>query len=332
MSISRSYHSATLLPSGKVLVAGGYTGGLNSTALATTELFDPLTHTWSAAAPMGAPHAAHTATLLKNGKVLVVAGRSTGGDSTTAELYDPARNSWSTAGNITVARTGHTALLLRSGKVLVWGGFGPAGENPPAELYDPVTIRWSVMQGTSEHFINEATALGDGRVLALGDIQNYNFQFAGIFDANSGVWTHATRPPISMASSVLLGSGKVLFYGNYAPGDSRAAEEYDPTTDTWSSTSPMGIALFGQPILLRDGRVLVAGSARTIEPGCGSGCPNSEAFDPSDEKWTLTKLMSMDRGEQTMTVLADAMVLAAGGFMPPNPDPTATSEVFDPGG
>src|SRR6202035_97654 len=105
MSTSRSYHSATLLPSGKVFVAGGYTGGFSSAVLASTELFDPAKNTWSAAAPMLKPHAAHAATLLKSGKVLVVAGRSTGGDSNAAELYDPVSNSWSSAGSIAVART-----------------------------------------------------------------------------------------------------------------------------------------------------------------------------------------------------------------------------------
>lgn len=330
MATSRAYHSATLLTSGKVLVAGGYTGGFNGNAVASTELFDPLTNTWFPAAPMLMPHAAHTATLLKNGEVLVVAGRSSGGDSTAAELYDPVRNSWSSAGNITVARTTHTALLLRSGKVLVWGGFGPAGVNPPAELYDPGTNSWSVIPHTDEHFINNAILLRNGRVLVLGDIQNYSFQFAGIFDPQTGVWASTARPPMSGARSMLLGDGNVLFSGNFAPGNSRAAEEYDPITDKWSATSPMAFALFGQSVLLRDGRVLVAGSAQNVEPGCGSGCPNAEVFNPSDGKWTVTKPMSIERGEETMTLLADGRVLVAGGFMPPNPDTNATAEIFDP--
>jgi hypothetical protein len=302
-----------------------------STGLASTELFDPATNTWSAAAPMSAPRAAHTATLLKNGKVLVVAGRSTGGDSTTAERYDPVRNAWSSAGNITVARTTHTALLLRSGKVLVWGGFGPAGVNPPAELYAPDTNSWSVVPGTSEHFINVSIVLQDWRVLALGDIQSSNFQFAGILDPDSGVVANATRPAISMARAVALDSGKVLAYQNYAPGDKHAAELYEPRTNTWSLASQMSIALFGPGIVLRDGRVLVTGSAMIDEPGCGTGCPNADVFDPSVGKWTLTKPMSTDRGEHTVTLLADGRVLVAGGFVPPNSDTIATSEIFDPG-
>src|ERR1700682_2434870 len=331
MSTSRGGHSATLLPSGKVLIAGGNTGGFVSAGLASTELFDPATNTWSAAAPMNRPHAGHTATLLKSGKVLVVAGRSTGGDSNAAELYDPVTNSWSSAGSIAGARTSHAALRPRNGKVRVWGGFGPAGANPPAELYDPATNGWSVVPGTSAHFINVAIVLEDGRVLALGDIQNSNFQFAGILDPDSGVVTNAARPAISMARAVLLNSGKVLAYQNYAPGDKRATELYDPRTNTWSLISRMSIALFGPGIVLRDGRVLVTGSAKIDEPGCGTGCPNAELFDPLAGKWTLTKPMSNDRGEQTMTLLADGRVLVAGGVVPPNPDTIALTEIFDPG-
>lgn len=328
MSTARSYHSATLLPSGKVLVAGGYTGPLGSIGLASAELFDPATSTWTAAAAMHAPRAAHTATLLNNDKVLVVAGRSTGGDSTSAEIYDPIANSWSPAGNIKVARTSHKALLLRNGRVLVWGGFGPAGVHPPAELYDPGTNTWSVMPGTDEHFISEATLLSDGRVLAMGDMQNWRFQFAGIFDPISDVWTHAALPPSAVASSVRLGDGKVLF--SATSGSGRAAAIYDPTSDSWTATSSMSMGMFGQSILLRDGRVLAAGSAMNAEPGCGAGCPNAEIFDPIANAWTLTKPMTVDRGEQTMNLLADGRVLVAGGFIPPNPDSTAMCEIFDP--
>jgi hypothetical protein len=280
--------------------------------------------------PMRAPRAGHTATLLKNGKLLVVAGRAAG-DLTSAELYDPVRNSWSAAGNISAARTGHTALVLRGGKVLVWGGSGPAGHYLPAEVYDPDSNGWSVVPGT-EYNIRMAIVLADGRVLALGDAQNWTFQFSRIFDPDSRAWTDAARPSFGMAQSILLGSGKVLFYQNYDPGAGILAQQYDPKSDTWSAVSPMSIALFGPPVLLRDGRVLVAGSARTLVHGCSAGCANAEVFDPSTGKWSLIQPMTIERGEHTMTVLADGKVLVAGGAIPPNGGTQAASEVFDPAG
>jgi len=85
MASARGAHTATLLPSGKVLVAGGYNGG---NYLASAELYDPASGTWSAAAPMASVRAEHTATLLNNGQVLVLGG-SNGSPLSSAALYTP---------------------------------------------------------------------------------------------------------------------------------------------------------------------------------------------------------------------------------------------------
>ncbi len=84
------FHTATLLPSGKVLVAGGVKGG-SSPPLAAAEVYDPALGTWSAAGSMALPRYHHTATLLKNGQVLVSGGASNSGYLATAEVYDPGK-------------------------------------------------------------------------------------------------------------------------------------------------------------------------------------------------------------------------------------------------
>ena len=71
LSTARYSHTATLLPNGKVLVAGGIDGIY---VLSSAELYDPATGTWTATLNMGDPHGRHTATLLPNGKVLVAGG------------------------------------------------------------------------------------------------------------------------------------------------------------------------------------------------------------------------------------------------------------------
>ena len=124
MKRGRNYHTATLLPDGKALVAGG----AQSPSATSAELYDPKTDTWTDTGAMRAGHAFHTATLLHNGKVLVASG-------TTAELFDPASKTWSRTGPMRRARSGHTATLLPDGAVLVTGGGG--GEKvASAELYD----------------------------------------------------------------------------------------------------------------------------------------------------------------------------------------------------
>jgi hypothetical protein len=132
LNIPRFLHTATLLPNGKVLVAGGDSG---SGELSSAELYDPATGTWSATGSLNTARSQHTATLLPNGKVLVAGGEGPGGVLRSAELYDPISGTWSNTGNGTARRV-HTATLLPNGKVLVAGGQGISGNLTSADLYD----------------------------------------------------------------------------------------------------------------------------------------------------------------------------------------------------
>ncbi len=335
MKTARDYHTATLLRNGKVLVAGGYTGPLGSVVLGSTELYDPVTNRWIEAAPMLIPHASHTAALLPDGKVLVASGRSSVGDTVEAETYDPANNVWSKAGNLAAARTSATAIVLSSGKVLVIGG--NAGANPPAELYDPAANSWSRLPNTSQHQINVAALLSNGKVLVLGDESNWSYQFSATYDPRSNTWSSIGRPPISLASAVQLGNGKVLFVRNPAPNsDSRRTELYDPALDAWHDAARMEInGVWGTATALPGGRALVAGgplSGGIMACDPGGSCPNAEVYDPAKDAWTVTSGMATSRGEHTATLLANGKVLIAGGFVPPDPDMTATAEIYDPTG
>ena len=116
-------HTATLLPSGKVLVAAGQnsSGYLSSAQLydpTSGDLGDPGPGSWSSTGLLGTEHSSHTATLLPTGQVLVAGGQ--GGGS--AELYDPATGRWAATGSMGTALSSHTATLLPSGQVLVAGG------------------------------------------------------------------------------------------------------------------------------------------------------------------------------------------------------------------
>jgi hypothetical protein len=128
MTVPREGHAATLLPSGRVLVTGGF-------GLAAAELYDPATGTWSPTGSMSIPRENHTMTLLPTGKVLVAGGtNSEGRDTRPAELYDPDTGQWTTTGAMLDDRELHTATLLPTGKVLVVGGYGLPGPLASAEL------------------------------------------------------------------------------------------------------------------------------------------------------------------------------------------------------
>src|SRR5919202_951469 len=159
MVVSRNVHTATLLPGGQVLVTGAFAAfryarpGTPNEIGRTTERYDPATGRWTQAAPMQTPRAFHTATPLRDGRVLVAGGDIVGGrvpeTPSTAEIFDPATGAWTPVAPRVVARVGHAAALLPDGRVLVSGGGGPAGDGrwefatATAELFDPGTGRWA---------------------------------------------------------------------------------------------------------------------------------------------------------------------------------------------
>jgi hypothetical protein len=151
-----------------VLVAGGYND--TSGHLASEELYDPTSGTWSATGSLATGRFLHTETLLPNGKVLVAGGEnSTPPFSTSAELYDPASGTWTTTGSLNTTRAyGDTATLLPNGKVLVAGGAGPP-TLASAELYDRASGTWSATGslGTAR-YNHTATLLPNGKVLVAG--------------------------------------------------------------------------------------------------------------------------------------------------------------------
>jgi hypothetical protein len=118
-----------------MLAGGDNTGGAQ---LASAELYDPVTETWSFTASLNTARTQHTATLLLDGEVLVAGGfNSTDGAIVSAELYDPVTGSWTVTGSLNTGRWLHTATLLANGEVLVASGRIVAVWTESAELYHP---------------------------------------------------------------------------------------------------------------------------------------------------------------------------------------------------
>ncbi|CAF4854383.1 unnamed protein product, partial [Rotaria sp. Silwood2] len=85
----------------------------------------------------------HTASVLKNGKVLVTGGMYNSEYLNSTELYDPSTGNWTSAGNMNSGRQSHTESVLTNGTVLVVGGFNGTNLLNSAELYDPSTETWT---------------------------------------------------------------------------------------------------------------------------------------------------------------------------------------------
>ncbi len=302
MVAGRSDHIAVRLPDGRILVAGGRSDG--RTGLATAELYDPSTGTWTATGSMTVGRFAHTAVLLADGRVLVVGGvpfNFSCADppiSTSAELYDPATGTWTSTGSLSVGRASAVAVVLADGRVLVAGGGRCGVMRNQAELYDPATGVWTNTGNMSEVRGSPAgVRLADGRVLVAGG--------AGAF------------PFASLAS----------------------AETYDPTTGAWTPTGAMhdprmwtsddeSAANFLMP--LPNGRILAAGGLnRCSLSGCDLAfLATAEVFDPASGSWSSTGSLATDRYRHQLAVLPDGRVLAAGGRT--GSAIVGTAELYDP--
>jgi N-acetylneuraminic acid mutarotase len=329
--------STTKLANGQMLLVGGPSP---STAGASTftQIFNPATNTWSVAAPLNTAREYHTATLLQNGKVLVV-----GGDSTidytlyfppmyppvlaSVELYDPATNAWTTEASLITGRTAHTATLLPNGKVLVAGGVDSNGVLvTTAEIYDPNANTWAAA-GTliTPRYQHTATLLNTGKVLLAGGNSNpissltaTPLNAAELYDPAANSWTATPNMPLSVAapSSILLSNGTVVLAGGVGvvPGIGTIGPipgvlSYTPSTNSWSQLAAMNYQRSqNAATLLSNGQILVTGIGLN-----GYGSVRSEIYTPSSNTWTNGAPLNLPRGLHTSTLLDDGRVMIVGG-------------------
>jgi len=236
------------------------TGSSNSIEVATNSNV----HGFQATGDMGTERAAHTATLLANGKVLVAGGFNSTDNLATAELFDPATGTFTAAGAMTELRSQHTATLLTNGKVLLAGGT----VDNAAELFDPATGSFALTGAmiTGDLMAPTATLLNDGTVLITGgfNFDDGTFASAELYNPATGTFTATgdMTQPRANHTATLLDNGKVLVTGGF---DAQAhtvatAELFDPATGSFSTTgAPISVHTYHAATLLNDGIALVVG-------------------------------------------------------------------------
>ncbi len=333
MAISRAHHTATVLPSGKVLVTGGSIVHTMPNH-ASCEVYDPATGTWAPATTLFGVRSGHAAVLLPSGQVMVTGG----GAQTETEVLGPGHKGWVAAGHLgTVRREGHVATRLPSGKVLIAGGSdGPSTFFETAELYDPASGSWSAAASMStKRAYPSATLLPSGKVLLAGgfSLQPGHQATAELYDPATGTWAATGSMATGRANhtATLLPSGKVLVTGGASLKETQAtAELYDPETGTWASAGSMATARTGHTAtLLPSGKVLIVGGYNSAsEVGYFE---TAELYDPATGTWTATGSLAQRRARHTATLLPSGKVLVAGG----SSDDTsryvmALVEVYDP--
>lgn len=332
---ARVDHTATLLMSGKVLVAGGNGPG----ELRSAQLYDPESDSWSSAGNLTSGRYAHTATLLNSGKVLVVGGYGNsgfgaGGGLTSVELYDPDTNTWSWWGQapwIRTPRFHHTATLLQSGEVLIAGGFGTGEFLSSALSYVAPQTDW-IFAGTLrvKRSGSSAIRMDSGEVLLIGGTNGSVLASSELYEPASLTWslTSPMATPRTKTRVVKLASDEAMAVGGVG-ADARgiaSSEIFAPASASWHSGGSMSEARFDHTATaLPGGAVLVTGGVRDQnQPAFAT----AEIHDPVRNEWLPAGTMAAGRQGHTATLLASGKVLVVGGISSET-GTLASAELFD---
>jgi uncharacterized protein (TIGR03437 family) len=308
MTIARRGYTATLLPSGKVLFAGGNT--------AAAELYDPATGTFTRTGGMTTPRSNHSATLLPDGKVLIAGGSSPSPSS--AELYDPSTGTFSSIGDMLQAGAG-AAILLANGTVLIAHDVGIG------EIYDPVAGTFSATGYELAYpgGRQQGALLADGRALLLICCRAQQ-----LYDPESGTFSlTGTMTGIDEDgfASALPPAGKVLVTGGYDEDFGRVSAGaclYDSATGTFAATGNMNSPrYYHTATTLGDGTVLIAGGYVGLTSAFVTA--SAEIYDRAAGTFVPTGNMTQVRVNHTATLLPEGTVLIADGS-------TSPAEIYHP--
>jgi uncharacterized repeat protein (TIGR01451 family) len=323
MILARYAHTATLLPNGQVLIAGGIT---TTGTTSMVELYDPTTGNSAAAGNLTIPRANHTATLLNDGRVFFAG-------NTNAEIYDPATMlSAQTANMITTRTYGHTAILLANGRVLLAGGYIYFYSTPATEIFDPVSgtfasapdMRWS-------RYYHTATRLSDNSIFIAGgqDVYYWDYMECDIFSPDGlSKRTTAYMFPALQAGASLLSDGRVLISGGWKTLDD--ALVFSPVTNGFASTGKVYDHRWRHICLaLTNGTVLICAGANG---GPGSALRSAELFSPASGTFARTTDLIEPRDYPAGVALPDGRVLVTGGFATASTGDVylASVEVYNP--
>lgn len=319
MRVARMAHTATSLPDGRVLIAGGFTE--DARADASAEVYEPRLGLFHALPRMRELRHSHTATSLRDGRVLITGGF--GAENAVlahAEVFDPATNRFTAIAPMRQARAGHAAVRLADGRVLLAGGVGPSWTFlDAAEVFDPSTGGFTpVRPMTVARESHVAVLLNDGRVLVVGGHRGRRsaielFASAELYDPATDRFTAtgSMRVRRHKHDAALLADGRVLVLGGSDERDDRGAyrstELYDPATGTFRDGPDLQLARYKHAfntLLLPDGALLVSG-----------GAPQAETYDPATRRFSIVPGTPRMGGQfSASALLPSGAALVTGGY------------------
>ena len=340
MTEARASHAMTRLADGRVYIAGGFAGNdTEDRPFRSTEVFDPTTNRFAPAAPLADGKTGHTATLLTDGRVLIVGGWTAPQAAVafgSAEIHDPANGRAVGTVQPVVRRAGHTATPLHDGRVLLVGGVDRGGtELRSAEVFDPRSGTFvPVGEMQDARAAHSATLLPDGRVAIVGGGEGRYpnvtvHRSIEVFDPATNRFTHAGQLAVARQkhAASLIDGGRIVVMGGSDNRDWRgrydSAEIFDPATGKSALTSPMRASRFKHTdaiVSLGSGRVLVAGGGAGVE-----------IFEAASGRFHGTAgSLDQARFYSTAVELRDGRVLIVGGYSQGGALPaTRNAYIFD---
>lgn len=260
MKMPRDQHTATLLPDGKVLAAGGTSDGINANPVGPAEIYSPKSNTWTLVGNMKQPRFDQMAILLNSGRVLICGGTpDVETNLSSCELYNPATRQFTLTGDMGVGRRYSALVTLASGDIMT------DGDNAGAEIYNVSTGTW---HGTANppysNFGTTLTLQKDGTIMETPSDTGNNIR-TEIYDPATNTWKlRGPFVPVTYNTASQLPDGKVLSVGGCIElcSQQNVANAYlfHPGTGKWSAAAPLHVGREdGAAVTLADGRVLVVG-------------------------------------------------------------------------
>jgi N-acetylneuraminic acid mutarotase len=338
MASDRAEHAAVLLPSGRVLAIGGFSKSLGGREqeLATAEIFDPETNTWSQTDPMFMTRPQPVATVLKDGRVLVTGGHM----NLIGELFDEKTMAWLPTRAMPQGSELHSQILLPNGQVYLAGGM-----HSIALTYQPDSNSWKKVEPIDGNRIGanlvqladqSVLLISGGRCFISGSCSSKTYEPSVLhYKPNSTTWTIASDLPTPRRDHIAaaLPDGRVLIAGGTSVFhwstylDYNSVEIFDPAHRAWISAAPMLESRIGAAsATLRDGRVMVIGGESRVGNSQIEELASVEVYDSKTGVWSYLAPMNQAHAFVNSLVLDDGRIMIYGGL----DHELASGEIYDP--
>jgi hypothetical protein len=326
MSQARSNHTATVLTSGHVLVAGGTAG---ASTVRTSERYNPIDDTWKAVGLLHDSRSNHTATLLPNSTVMVAGGftkQESTGSTQSVEIYYPDTELWLPTTPLISSRSFHTSVILPDGNVMVMGGLGGSGQYlNSVEIYYSTSRVWATLPAmASARSQHSATLLQDGRVLVAGGVGPGGVLGLGgndveVYDPTTNSWSSLapmTRERHSHTAGLLVDGRVLMSGGNDGFAETGTTDIYDPKTNTWQFVTNINTGAT-MVIPRQDHTSIVLPNNRVLSLGGFTALliaqDQLEDYDVARGTWTTQGVGNRAIGNHTTVLLANNRVVNLGG-------------------